>query len=432
MPRRHKSKITEDPIIDTSISYINKLKQLKKAKTIEESNKIMTTFGDVPKSSKVYFRHFIPKVLENIDKLHIKEALILINDIYSNLYPNMSTLDSILSKEVRKPIIKRFGLKSEEYKLSKSLVKISYKEKGKLIEQGKQKVFDKNANRINFSSDEVIDIIKDNINDVDPIKRAIALLLSSGSRPIELFEKSTYTPDESDETQRWIIQSNIAKSKTLENVKKPLIYFNNEEFAFEVKRMREDLHLKYPSFINAKGELISSITGTSNRYTKEIFKYKEGVTQYILRKLYGIISYELYSKAYDVYGKNPSLNVWLNHVLGHNQNSFMTSHNYSHVNIINESILPEEIVIRQEVIEKKIEDINNRLDEDRVPKAINLPKKLTVKNNNNLLAKFEILKKIYDKYMRDHNNVKPTQTMMLKLGKDILSREKIKVFYKSL
>ena len=59
MPRRHKSKITEDPIIDTSISYINKLKQLKNAKTIEESNKIMTTFGDVPKSSKVYFRHLV-------------------------------------------------------------------------------------------------------------------------------------------------------------------------------------------------------------------------------------------------------------------------------------------------------------------------------------------------------------------------------------
>lgn len=98
MPRRSKNKpkptIELDPknrsFLDTSISLINKLKLIKKTKSIEESNEIISKFQNLdflPKNSKVYFRHFIPYALEKIEKLYLKEALILINDIYANLYP---------------------------------------------------------------------------------------------------------------------------------------------------------------------------------------------------------------------------------------------------------------------------------------------------------------------------------------------------------
>jgi len=56
-------------------------------------------------------------------------------------------------------------------------------------------VYERNANRIKFDTKEVLEVIKSCMNAEDPVKRSIALLIASGCRPIELYQKSDFEID---------------------------------------------------------------------------------------------------------------------------------------------------------------------------------------------------------------------------------------------
>lgn len=416
--------------LDSSILLIDQLKQLKDVSNINEANDIIKTFPEskeyITKTSKVFLKNFVNYIIQNLDKKYLEEAFKLINHIYSKLYTNTKTLDSILSKDVRKPVLDKYGNK-EEYKMSKNLVKISFADKGKLIEEGKAKVFDKNSNRLEFTPDSVLSIISKQIQNLDPLYRAVALLISSGCRPIELFERANFVSDP-EMGPNWVIQDYVAKRKEKleEPLRKPIIYFKANEFIEQLHKMRYDLHQTYPSFVDKQGLLKSVITGNTNLITKELFEYKEGVTQYTTRKIYGAISFDLYSKTTDIFGSNPSYNVWLNNVLGHSKKSFMTSHNYSHISLKNEEIVSNELAIKQDILENKIEAIEDRLNDDNIPQVIITPP--TIAKENDL---YVILKRIYDKHI-ENNNKPPSQTMFEELSKNITTRGVIRKFYKKL
>ncbi len=370
------------------------------------------------KNIKNYYRKLIPYELKELDKKDFKDVLILIDQIYAKLYTSTVTLDSMISIDVRKPITERFGKNSKEHILSKKLVKISYKEKGDMINNAKNKVFKKNSNRTEYETEKIIQVIRDNITSQDPMRRAIALLLACGSRPIEFFEKANYTPID----REWVEQDFIAKKKTKqENLAKPIIYLNSDKFVEEINKVRNELHEKYPNFINAKGQLTSSLATRGNQLIKEMMGGNE-FTLYTCRKLYGLLSYDLFGKLPNRYGNNLSYNAWLSNVLGHSKDNLMTSFNYSHLALKNDKITPDELLVKQEVIEQKIENIEERLDLQNYPQEEETP-----------LKPFEIkspeLDKIYSDYIKKYG-YKPSQNKIEELGKGIMGQKAIRRYYK--
>lgn len=412
------------------------LKALEKIEDINEANEIIEKHNQDlkylgnQKTAKNHWRKYVPWLLTHWkDKKRFEKILAMINDIYKNLYKNNYTLDSMFSKDVRKPILDKYGVKSPEYLASKKLAKISYKEKGALIEEQKKKVYERNSNRLEFKSDEIMEIIKDNINSEDPIRVAIALLISCGSRPIELFERSTYSPDTT-HGDNWIRQDYVAKRKqdVDKPLFKPLIYLKADEFVEKVYGMRNDLKKKYNELVGSDGNLKSTLSQAASVIIKMIFDFRDDITLYTMRKIYGIVSYELYGKTTSVYGKNPSYNVWLNNVLGHSKSAFMTSHNYSHVELTKENLTPENLAIQQNILETKLENIEERLDQEEVPQAPEKPLETNVKDKE-ILDKFKKIKKIFDEYKKKNKKI-PTQTELEKLASKVSTRAIIRLFYK--
>jgi len=192
--------------------------------------------------------------------------------------------------------------------------------------------------------------------------------------------------------------------------------------------MREDLENNYTKIISNDGTLFSTISGKGNILMKELFEYKEDISLYTARKIYGIVSYELYSKDTMIFGENPSYNIWLNNVLGHSKNNLNTAYSYSNIELLRQNLVPEELAVHQTVIDAEIDDIKDRLDEMQVPQSTEKPI-LVDFNNRQIKEKIDLVKEIYDKYLKDHKK-KPTQTELEKLAKNITTRENIRLFYK--
>jgi len=129
-----------------------------------------------------------------------------------------------------------------------------------------------------------------------------------------------------------------------------------------------------------------------------------------------------------IFGENPSYNIWLNNVLGHSKNNLNTAYSYSNIELLRQNLVPEELAVHQTVIDAEIDDIKDRLDEMQVPQSTEKPI-LVDFNNRQIKEKIDLVKEIYDKYLKDHKK-KPTQTELEKLAKNITTRENIRLFYK--
>lgn len=391
-----------------------------------------------PKGVKIHIRRFTAWALTILSKKNIEEALKYINIIYTELYPMKSSLDTILSPDVRNPLKDRFGESSEEYKMAKSLVKITYAEKTALLKAQKDKVYENYANRIDFTADEVIAVVKEHVNSEDPLKRAVVLLIASGCRPIELFERARFKANE-EMGPSWIWQDYLAKKKGKDGatsndggdgelLTKPIIYLTAEDFITRVKSMRSDLRKRYPKFTQESGQLSTSISTRANKLAKEMFQHKGGLTLYTARKLYVNISYELFRKTTDIFGKNPGYGAWANKVLGHSENSLNTALNYSTVDVSTGKVTTDDMIIRQVVLENKVGDIEERLEQESVPKAAEKPPDHST-TNEIVLDKLKLVDAIYQRYIKDNNKV-PSQTALEKAAKGKVPRAMIRLYYK--
>ncbi|KAH9259646.1 hypothetical protein BASA81_002068 [Batrachochytrium salamandrivorans] len=339
----------------------------------------------------------------------------------------------MLSVDVRRPLSKKYGVSSPEHVMAKKLVKISFQEKGKLIKEEKLRVLHRVGNRLKFETEDIIKIIKDNATSTDPMKRAVALLIASGCRPIEFFEKANFKPNP-EQGPNWVFQDFVAKrkDKKLDDkpLTKPIVYLSAVDFIKGVKSIRDDLHKQYPNFMQANGNLISAISTRSNKVAKEIFNRKEGLTLYTSRKIYGAVSYELFSETTQLFGTEPGIGAWLNGVLGHSPLSLDTAQNYAQVKLVTDKTVPEQLVIKQEILENKIEDIEERLDQDLVPEVQEKPKEFNT-TNKIVLEQFKLIDAVYQKYVKDNIKV-PSQAALEKLAKTKAPRAVIRLFYKDL
>lgn len=331
--------------------FINMLKELVaidgdiSTKTLNE--KVLKYFPDKPflpagKKAMNYFRYLIPWKMTNLKKYNLKDILKLCNKVFPKIYKNDSVLDNTFSTLIRKPIHERFpdvnGKESPEYRDSKQLARLDYERKGELLKQQKDKVFEKNNERIEVDGLELMQIIQDGLNSQDPFRRALALSICVGTRPIELFGLSDFELD-AEEPEHWIRQVALAKKKGVPAVaEKPLVYITGPKFIEEVAKLRAELTAKLgPAIIDNK--LSSTYQSRNGIVAKEVFKNKFDFTFYTTRKLYVLLSYELYGKYPNRHGSNIGGVNWASKVLGHKEGSTSAAFNYSHFSLKN----PEEI-----------------------------------------------------------------------------------------
>ncbi len=381
--------------------------------------------------TKNYFRKFIPWAVEKIPKTKLEKALIAINNCYAVLYPNLRTLDSILTKDVRGVLSKFYGKGSKEHMMSKKLVKISYKDKANLIAENIERVRENIADSPEYNSEIVLSAIKDGILSNDPFERIMSLLLASGSRPIELIERANYFPSPQD-GPNWVFQDYVAKRQTDEiGVTKPIIYFTADQFIEHLKKIRTDLHKKYKTFTDKKGELTSTITGPLNRAAKSVLRYQDKATPKTARSIYGELSYDLYESTTKRFGPSPQRPVWKNEVFGHAKDNIHTAENYTTVKLRTNKALPEEIAIKQEILEKKVESIEERLEEQNIVKEVVGVPKDSKQIGKIIKDQFELINKIYTTFIEE-NGKTPSQTILEKLARSVAPRSVIRLFYSGL
>lgn len=287
---------------------MNRLSELEKCTSINEMN---TVLNDYKKPCQNYLIPMIINFINTSTELEIKNKLPEIFSVLRKAYPKDSSFDVVFSRSIRTPIKNRFGPDSEIYGVSKKYA-LSWNEKKELINDQKKSLFKKLQNADTITKDEILLFLKSGINQTEDIfKLILCLLIVSGSRPIELLVISEYSPNPKNE---YIIeQTGIAKSKKRHKVIKPLIMIKSSDFLNRLQIVR--------NFVS--GKKYSSILSILNNRS---IKYLSHNT-YTMRKIYGTLSYQLYSD------KKMTLPAWLSMVLGHAENNMVTSLNYSNVKI---------------------------------------------------------------------------------------------------
>ena len=408
--------------------FIKLMEQLIKIKDldIQTTNEMITDAFPNADERKNMFRPLVEQRMEILKVHNLQKILKLLNKVYPKLFTNATTLDNYFSVDIRRPLAKRFGENSVEHKLSKKLARLDYEVKGNLLKAAKAKVFEKNSNRTEYTSEQILKVIRENIVSDDPMKRAVALLLCSGSRPIELFERANFTVEivNGDDTH-WIFQDFVAKKKgAIVSVVKPLLYLTNEKFIDELKSMRDELKEHYGSFIGPKGQLKSNINQRLNKVSKEAFDYEENFTAYTSRKLYGLLSYDLYGRLPNIYGTNISYQAWLSRVLGHKESDLTTAANYSSFTLKDGNTTTSvDISSQQLILINKVEALEHRMDDLKICDEAEKVQKIYV-NNKRIDTKFASIKVIADAL----ENI--TQSSLELAAKSVASRSVIRLFFK--
>jgi hypothetical protein len=413
--------------------FLNVLKKLDKRKTltIKDANKEV-------ESTEKKFRDLVKQKMGEMKSTNLEEALKLLNTIYAKMFKNISTLDNYFTQDIRNIIHFRFphveGVQSKEYGLAKVLARLDPKVKGDLLKSQKTKANAKAENVVEIELNYVMDKIRDNITSDDPIRRAFALLLASGCRPIELFHLSKFEAID----EHWIKQDKVAKKRgVIVSVEKPIIYLTTTQFIAEVKKMRADAHKRFPSFVRTKETTVSrnnekvsktdellldSIVNAGNIIARQVFNNEDGMTLYTTKALYGAASYDIYGMLPNRLGNNLTQARWGELIYGHDG----LMHNYSHFRIIHKNTSPTGLIAQIEVQQAKIDNIEDRikqLDIEEMPKpSPELKTTITPKIKQQL----DKIKAIYDK------NMNITQTKMETLAKDLAPRSTIRLFFKKL
>lgn len=375
---------------------INKLATTKDLNQIKATEIIESKFkrSEIGANSNVkhLFRYFITTFIKDIPKKDLEETFKKVNTIYHNLGYKDSTLDTIISKDIRT----KFDKSSEEHKLSKKLVKISYEAKGELIKEQKKVLVLKHSERIRFSGSDTLTLIRRLISSSDKSDLLIGLMLACGARPVELLTKSRFEEIENQtENQNMVVikQFELAKKRGELNTFsiKPLLVLSFKEFNDALKKMRDEFESEKEELVDRRGELKQKFLSQPNKIMKDLFKHADDVSLYSCRGMYVLLSYYLYGKS-GLHGKDPSLQLWANKCLGHKENDLNTQNHYSRFELT-ENLQPIEDV-KKDVVELKervgaVEDI---VEGEDFPKPQVETSKRTKINAFNALVEKEYLK----------------------------------------
>ena len=360
----------------------------RKYHSIEKTGKYLE---DNKKITLVELNTLVNDTVINIkDEEEYKKYLKLVNELYGKIYKNSMTLKKKFSN-IRTTIGKKYGKYDNNrnilphYQLSLNLIHIPKSANKELISNYKTSLKIRNETRKVYNKDDILNIIIDNYDSNDIYNVAVSLLLASGLRPIELFDRVDTEPIEG--KLSYIKFCNLAKKRNdiVCNIR-PLVYLNSKVFIKLLNKVRNSLKIK---IIKESGELNKSIANSLSRRVKRIFNKDFQVR--MLRPIYGNMAYEIYADK-----QKTNLNVYLQEILGHSDENMTSSFAYSAVSITDNKS-------NQEVKQ----DINNVLSTRSLKKD----------------AKVEIVKKTINELIS--KDIKPRVTLVSKLcgiNPDIVKR----------
>ena len=227
-------------------------------------------------------------------------------------YTNRNSLSTKLGKI--RPYIRRFQKpRVYDLALTDEYFNIPQSENMKKKLEYKKKVIAENMNLQPIPAG-IIDAALDYLESNDRYKKAIALLLFTGSRPIELLHTGVY--EEVKDDNEHLIVSGIAKKRegnTRLQVTRPIIGITAQRALDEINEMREIFN-SY-KVLDKNNQLASNIVRGLMAAASGL-----GVRTYTLRKIYSRIAYEQY-------GQNQNYNIFITQILGHED--ITTSFSYS-------------------------------------------------------------------------------------------------------
>ena len=390
----------------------------------------------------------VKNMKEDID--NVKTIFELIDDLYPKLYSNTTTIDNYYTSDVRQPVAKRFpsptgkkGDDSIQYALAKEIVALPDDIKGKNLKDAVDKGTKKLQNQTVVDMYEMLDIIRDNIISTDPMKRAIALLIACGSRSVEFFGKSTYIPYAFEDSKSWVTQNFIAKkrgdSKNTTSAIKPILYFTNEQFIKERDSVLDQLHETYSAKSKGKYErtfiviekdkekLSGKIGESARKASREVFNNREDFTVHTCRALYAIISYDLFGQKKNPFGNNSEFRQWVSDVLG-KEGSESATREYAKF-VLQHKLNVAEIPAKTEMLEKKVEDLEERLNSLNVNQDEKPLPGVIVKNAAESKS-MRLIKSIFEKYISEKGTT-PNGSKLEKLVGDRAPRRMVRLFIKS-
>lgn len=351
-------------------------------KNIDNSGKIIFNIwsNTINKTTK-------PRNIAGISRTWLK-MFELTDKLLKALYSNENTNEVVVSS-YRKVVRDKYGDDSEIYK--QSIYKMGVTQ-ARSIERKKEyeaKVSERGATRRNLKpiyDDQIYDIIDKTINSDNPIEKLIAVLLTTGSRQIEVLKISKYEEVKEvkdDDDIEYIKITGIAKDKAKQGFEnkvifRPLFGVTAKQIIDSVKFIRQNLVIP-----NDNRAITSKF---NNRINKKVKKYFEGYDYITAHKL----RYIAPQMAYLLYGKGSVENVFVQSYLGHQDGS--TSRSYQAVNVqirnLNNNVNNEEIKqLKSQINKLNIKEVQHNKIHKQLKNEIT-----DIKNPNNGLPEYNKFK----------------------------------------
>lgn len=329
--------------------------------------------------------------INKFSKNRIVPFLKIINQVIKHIFGNgQNTYSSRTTFFV--DIRKMFTKGSDYYKKARKYLEIGEKEflKNKRIQ--KDKVEEKNKNPLEFHYDEMLEYITNNYDSMNYKKRAIALLLASGSRPIELVYVSGYdtvsNPSEIpyDNLPKNVLSKivkvmGIAKRRDDEEITlyRPVINLSAEQFVASVRILKDYLYdLTDGVLVRETPQktivLNQNIQKAILRQVRIDFPENNVKTQ-TLRKFYGVSAYKRYGSYI-----NRNINLFLQQVLGHSEFNLTSSFNYTTAKISDDNTNLEKTPLQNEELIQKVTELTDKLNNLEIKEGKE-PKENKIKTN---------------------------------------------------
>lgn len=266
------------------------------------------------------------------DDKNILEVLPKFYEMYTHYYPSLTTRRQKLS-EVRKVIEKNQS--ANAYRLSKhdKYFNLDYNQRVDLVETYKAKVLEKNDDKLQVDENEIFSKMRELIMSKNKYDRWIALLLSTGARPVGLISKNKFSLIK--DKPGWILVENLAKKRDTQEkqwTERPTVLFDPVEVIREWQRLKKDF--KGSVIIDHTGKLSADKNSSLNKAVVKHFQWlKDNPNKSsMLRKLYADMAWK--SKGDKAYGSRQKFTA---DILGHS--GMLSSFSYTIVNVSDPSEL---------------------------------------------------------------------------------------------
>lgn len=318
------------------------------------------------------------------------------------LYP---AENSFINKfvEIRKPIRDKYGDKSEIYKQSTYLMGIGQVRSKEIKQAYQAKVRQKGLKRKEqtpFYDDEIYTLIDKTISSNEPIERIIAVMISVGSRLIEVLQVSTFQENKDDNE---IIIKGIAKDpnkKNYENkiIHRPIIHIKSKQVIDSVKFIRDTIDTT-----GDRKKISGRYNSSVNRKLKQLLPRHKDITSHKLR-------YIASNLAYLLYGEGGTENTFVQTYFGHESGETSKTYQSINVKLRHSADTQQDVKVKlsalqiadeknkeeHKEIQHDIKEIKQNL--ENMPNEVLFPECKNPKIRTNERYKFNLLDKLFKNY----------------------------------